>query len=212
MTEEFKIPWDGSNIGDITKHIKRFITHDYGVIVVMENNQRGFCNKYKNSIPLIADEIKGLFGLIKFGRNRCVISGKDFIISRTRNRECGFVKLPCCKKLIWDIRVSYLFRYIMGFTKNYDSSLAFIWDEQGFLSVTSYLDLNISYDCQSSWGSVITGTAIKKWFGDPIKIIETYDRLQLGFDFIFKVKNIINRIDKSMILWSYMIMKRIDEI
>lgn len=80
IPQEF--PWDGSDIGEIDEHVKKSKNKDKCIKVKFSCGIKVFLMPFKNLIPIIADEIKPLFGIVKIGRHICTFLNKKFIMSK----------------------------------------------------------------------------------------------------------------------------------
>ena len=162
--------WDGSDLGDISKYYINIIKPIIGTVGakltlrIRKSNITCYAWKYKDDIPLIIDELKPIFGLIKIGRHKCIIEGVKLLIARIvdieENITCG--ELKDCDV----IRQHLAFRYLLGVITRGE----FLWYRPTH-GLTSYKDCGITFVKESSSISI---SNINKWFdGERNNIIST---------------------------------------
>lgn len=199
--------WDGSNLGDITSHIEAY----NGIFIKLKNESEIMrIYKFEDCVPLIADELKLLFGIIKIGRHRAIINGTDVLLCRVDGIEYEFQYMPGMSTD--EIQRSYVFRWALGLVSKGESSLCLRKYKSGIVAITSFIDRKIDYDEDKVRGSKITQTAIKKWFESPTKIAAILNQFFKKED-LFKLRceidSVIRRIDPSLSWWTMAIINRI---
>ena len=203
-------PWDGSNLGDITDNVVSYISNDTGNFIILKDGTASRIHMFENSIPLIADELKILFGITKIGRHRAIYKNKDFLLSKIEGIECNFVYVEGVQ--IEDIQKTFIFRTCLGLTARGEYPLYIRQYKSGIISVTSFLDTNISYEEYKILGSKLSCNMITKWFGSPSKInllINKMFTINDLFPLRCKIEQIIKRIDNSYCWWTMAIIGRI---
>src|SRR5438132_13313962 len=108
------LPWDGSFIGEITQYVVFTHVHEDRVIIVFYNGVMCTIEKYINNIPLIVDELKIYFDLIKIGRHQCLFNNKKYIMSKFQKTDKNFVDRDDSDNIKMyhnDVCKCYLFRY-----------------------------------------------------------------------------------------------------
>jgi len=157
-----QLKWDGSDLGDITPYFVSLDDPDNEKIgsklVLKINNKEITCLSwiYKNSIPLLIDELKPIFGIPKIGRHKCTINNIVMLIGQQKYKnENVFVKdihlysLSQMEELI-------TLRYIFGVIYRGDN----FWFRP-FTGLMLYYDYIIDFDRKSS---LISKTTLKKHF------------------------------------------------
>jgi hypothetical protein len=204
--------WDGSHIGKLSNNnIIEYKNYDNLEIIFLNDSGEKYTaiiTKYTNSIALVIDELKPLFGIEKFGRHSCYINKSKKILTLIKNNYKPFTPdsiISLKSSLRNDIRQSYVFRYITGLTYNIDKSL---WYVNG--KITSYYENKIDFN-----KSDITKTCFNKWFlddwNDVVKILKKIVGKNIMF-FKFKIDEIILRVDKNYIQNSNEMIKRIEQL
>lgn len=193
--------WDGSYIGQIENIIKSYEIIDKYVKVNFENVS-AYAFKYENKIPLIADEIKPLFGLVKIGRHHALWGTKDVLLCKIEGVEMSVDTSSDIQ--IEEIQRSYVFRLVLGFSSYGDDILRVRKYRSGVKTVTSYIESEYTYEPKHKYCSKITKSVISKWFYDVTivdKLIKSmFKREELPI-LRNKIDEIIKRIDPSQILW-----------
>lgn len=219
-TKFIPFKWDGSNLGDVDAQIQSWEIRDEFTIVYFKSGESAYANRFDSSVPLIADELKPLFGLSKIGRHRCLISGRSALISQIVANERRFTPLIATDDMIPSIRRAYVFRWSLGLTQNFDKMLWVRSYKSGITLVTSFCEKKYDFAsaAASQTGSVkptrsrITETAVKKWFGDW-KIADDIMREIFGHrnmtEIRFEIDAIVRRVDKSYVSWVTGIISRI---
>lgn len=191
------------NKDDILNEEKNKITLIDNTVLNLEN-----WTSNKNNVQLIINEIKPLFGIKKLKRYKCTIGTKKYIATETCLKEdtlknCNYISETDLK----NIRYAYVFRYLVGITKNYDSSIYYIKKK-----FSSYVETAINYET-----SDISRICLKKWFSDDwrtiYRIIRTIKNSYTDLMTLkFKIDEIINSVDNSYIWLSTKIIERMEEI
>lgn len=219
--------WDGSNIGNIDHLIKQHEIIEDRIVLTFINGEKAFVNRYDNAIPLIADELKPIFGLTKIGRHQCTIAAegpigikRQAIISQIIGKEYPFsTSKEMSKENILNtpdvqcyLQKSYLYRWALGFTRNSDSALWVRTYNSGVTVITSYREIKVDYENEKVQGAKMSAKSVKSWFHGWEKVDELTQTLfsdknltQLRFD----IENVVRRIDSNYIWWGLRIISRI---
>lgn len=206
--------WDGSNVGKVDEWIVKSEVVNGNTMIHFTDGTIAIGNGYFNSIPLIADELKPLFGIVKIGRHRCIIGGKDAIISRVEGVEFPFTTSFATQDHLESIRRAYVFRWALGLVSNVDASLWVRQYKNGLSFVTSYKETKFDYASQSAQGSCISGTILRRWFNTWDVVDETMSNIfkDVNMAYLrFAIEDIVKRLDRQLITWTSSIIKRIQE-
>jgi hypothetical protein len=217
-----KFNWDGSFLGNVNDEIIQRSEENGLKIVKFKNGSVGYITCYKDNIPLIADELKPLFNLKKIGRHSCRIGGRKYIlhkISRSIRHEFPFSdNISLCKYInedtIEDVRRAMIFRYIIGFIKNIESSLWIRIRSNNEVYVTSHYENIINYD-----RCTLKDKIVKKIF-DNWDVVDTTlknmiikeDKMKDLIKLRWKISETINRVDNNYVYLTNAIIRRIDEL
>jgi hypothetical protein len=205
--------WDGSNIGEIKNYIINFTVHPGAVVLEFKNNIEAYITSTGNNtnICLIADELKPIFKLEKIGRHLCTWNENPAILHRKKGEECT-MKYNIGIVSRRDVQLTYLYRWCLGLTQNYESAILVRRYKSGICHVTSLVEKMYDYTKHSPHGSEIPKTAIKAWFD------ETHDFNAVG-RLLFKglsyneihseICSVIDRIDKKYKFWAQLICERV---
>ncbi len=207
--------WDGSDIGSIDEHIESFDIAYGNIYLRFKDGTRAMANRFDNSVALICDELKPLFGLPKIGRHRCTINARIAIISNVRaETEHPFATSMASTVNRHNLQCCYLFRWVMGLTQNSDSAL---WVQRwgsGAVTVTSYREINIAYHKRTPGGATITDVAMKRWFGEWDRVnalaVQLFGDRNLS-ELRFEIERTVRRIDPKQVAWISCIVQRIQE-
>lgn len=201
--------WDGTSIGQIQELIKSYEITDKNVIVDL-NICKAYVYKYENAIPLIADEIKPLFGLVKVGRHHGIWGNKDVLLCKIEGEESSLNDSVDID--IEEIQKSYIFRWCLGFSSYGDDILRVRKYRNNIKTVTSYIESEYNYKPKHKYCSKITKSVFTKWFynvNNLDSIIKTmFKREELPL-LSNQLDSIIKRIDKTHISWINNIIYRI---
>lgn len=201
--------WDGSYIGNINNLIISFeIIEKY--VKVKFTNCEAYVFTYVNSIPIIADEIKPLFGLIKIGIHYGKWGDKDIILYKIEGEEKMLDTLNGIQ--IEEVQRAYIFRWALGFSSYGDDILLTRKYKSGVKTVTSYMDLEYNYDPKHKFCSKITKSVINKWFYNSEAIDNMIKSMFKRSDLPTlrnDIDNIIRKIDPNHIAWSTSIICRL---
>ena len=157
----FLLEWNGTFLNNLDK---KYIVSDrkektLRIMEIKDDSDtvyRVIVTDFKNSVPLIADELKPLFKLRKLGRHSCMIKGKKKILTRIEENHQIFNEIFCRTCVEDDIKKSFFFRFVVGLTYNVDKSLSF---EGG--NVTSFYENDINFE-----KSNLSKTCLNKWFDE----------------------------------------------
>lgn len=243
--------WDGTFIGDIEHHIRAYASdkekrkthfafvHTPGVSEYAQDITMVIIARFKNLTPVIADELKPLFGLQKLGRHYGCIGNKKVLISRciygTDEPFSSFLLyrgIPPSPKPMKNINVDdikymvrrvYIYRWALGLTLNHDASL---WVRRPPVTavspvITSWRETGIVTE---PWkvSNRIPNTGLKRWFDNDWKqvnitltqMVNEGSRQQSTTPLInlrFEIEDIIRRIDQNYLGWSTFIISRLHE-
>lgn len=211
MTAPWK--WDGSHVGAIDDLISEHQMVGKYLVVFLKDRTCGFINRYDTSVPLIADELKPLFGLAKMGRHRCTVTGREAIITRYIEEEGPFSPgVLTSPATVLAIRRAYLFRWALGLLHNVDGSLWYRKYKSGVIDVTSCRDSKIGYEKTTS---IITQAVLKRWFNNDWSLVnETAHHVFGGRQikaFLSEIGTIIRRVDPNFGWWSNAIIGRLKQ-
>ena len=157
-----KFIWDGSFIGEINEYIISYEIIENYVRLNFKDNLSAYVFKYENSVPLIADEIKPLFGIIKIGRHSATWNGKKVLLSKIEGSESLLEGTNDIQ--FEDIQKSYIYRWCLGLTSFGDNILKVRTYKSGIKRVTSYVETEYNYDPKNKYCSKITKSVIIKWY------------------------------------------------
>lgn len=213
VTPLFK--WDGSNIGAVDQHIASYRIISGRVYLYFKDGTVALANRYDNSVALICDELKPLFGLPKIGRHRCTIDNRQAIISHIAcEAEHPFNTEMATPELITSLQRCYLFRWVLGLTQNSDAALWVRRYKSGVVIVTSYRENNVAYHKKSPAGAIIPDVSMKRWFThwDQVNALtsQLFGSRNLS-ELRFEIDAIIRRVDPKQVSWIACIMQRIQE-
>lgn len=230
------VPWDGSDLGRYSKTIiKSSGEKDLTTISLPGYAEiSGTLKKWKSSFPIIADELKPLFGLMKLGTHIITIEGKKYILAKyggPRDIVVSTLEMSHPLRSVEFIRTQvqeiFGFREILGINTSFDSHIL-LRDEAG-----NGVYYPISFcECSTSVGKekkCIPETAYKRWFDEKVvlssairricMIPEKYDeydcerKAEVITELLFKYSNaisdVIERIDAGYSLYTRYISERI---
>ena len=223
--ETLQFKWDGSHLGPLDLSIEKhyeFIQDDVIRRILVLNPAAGgglvHLNRFDGNIPLIADELKPLFGLPKIGRHRCTVANargvpREALISRIDGEEMPFkAELASDARLVACVQRCYLFRWALGLTRNSDSALWMRTYKSGVTCVTSYRETKVDYEKTKCQGAVIPDSVMKRWFGDWDKVDQTARQVfgeTTAAILKFNIEDIIRRYDTTYVWWAGAIVNRI---
>ncbi len=138
--------WDGSVIsfhGSLEKL-------EDGLYSFSSCDERCRVEKFKNSIPLIVDELKPIFGLPKIGRHRLdYLDFTSVLLSRELGLEKPVVSVDDKDKLsepeTYDVFKTRIFRWIVGLPTTFVSKDMIIRKYKGIVEVISNKDESIDF-------------------------------------------------------------------
>ena len=205
--------WDGSEVGEISTFVlsqTRTLKH---LILHLKDGSRTYITKNYGTIPLICDELKTIFKLDKIGRHTCNFYGKSCIIHRILGEEYSLSD-TVLNPPVDEIKRVIIFRWVMGLSQNYESSILIRKFKTGICHATSYIESKYNYMSSLGNGSGLNKQMLIRWFGstEQFKVFieelfgdATYSEL---YDHIRKI---ILRIDAKHGLWITSIMSRISQ-
>lgn len=194
--------FDGSDLGAIDNLIVDIKENN---IFVLEGNVKVRIEKLKSTLPLIVDELKPLFGVLKIGRHRGTFKGMEILINKVEGEE--FISPE--KINIDNIRYLYHFRYIINLKHNNNKSLITRKFKSGYFT-TSYLENKLS---KKEWDLNLSNKLIKQYYGDWINFSKITKELFSGIELNVlrsKITEIINKIDNNYIWLGLQIVKKIE--
>jgi hypothetical protein len=216
------LKWDGSDLGDIGSHITHIlnfknITYYYllaSFITSKPTYHMVSLKEYKDSVPLICDELKPLFNLSKIGRHKVTIASKEYIMDRFHNQESKmdpeYTKIY--PHITNSVKLCYTFRWIMGLTLSHDSSLIIRKYPNGLITAISSRENNLDYS-DLKRGSKLSQRCLKLWFNNDNEDIDKTVKLMINNrDLIFlrfDIDRIVRRVDKDMVWWTAFIIERL---
>lgn len=198
------LKWNGDLLN--LKQCINYKKENKNAIVYFCDGTKCYITRRINVISLIADEIKTLFGLEKIGRNGIYVKGNDYTLHKIKCKEGQFD--PNMSNLpLDDIKKVYIYRWALGLTKCYDSSLWVRCYNNSLIRITSFVETDYDYSkCN------ISALCINKWFGDwnhfdeyAAQILSKYTYSEMWN----KLYEIVKRIDINQIGWINMILERI---
>lgn len=229
QTQTEDIIWNGSIIGTYPSKYN-FISSEYdeygGKFWKFKwNTHSHLCRvkKIKDCTPVIADELKEIFGLYKLGTKRVIIGKNQWLIYRDRytsegqiiednlslSKFCRNYPKEISEELKFRIRVSFAFRVVMGITGPHTNYKIHIRNGKGkgYYPV-SYCDTQFISDKSLSLSKAVN----KKWFSidkkkshtladvvcEQLKINQRNNKTVL-YGLKSKIQDVINRIDKEFI-------------
>jgi hypothetical protein len=205
------LKWDGSDLGDITSYVEIHHIEESGVYIRLKNDKTIIrVYKFDNSIPLIADELKYLFGIIKIGRHKALYNNNDVLLCKIEGIEQQFEIKNDMYAI--DIQRSLIFRWALGLTAKGEYPLFMRTYKSGLISITSFLDKTITYDESKLIGSKLSTSMIDKWFYDPYdvnKLINIQFKKEDLLKIRWEIESIIKRIDNNYCWWTMAIIGRI---
>lgn len=203
------IQWNGGEIGDITHLVINRTPMDHKLLLTFADGTKAHITKYIGTLPLIADELKAIFGLDKIGRCGCYYLGERAIIHRHHSDEylLETVDFPIS---LDEVKRVFVYRWFLGMTLNFQRCIIVKRYRSGIARVTSYNDTNYDFTNHTSRGSEIPGTIVKRWFEADYDLVARKMLEGLTFQQIrTMITAVINRIDPQHNYWIISIMSRI---
>ena len=224
--EGLKLKWNGEHLGEIDSYVVAYRKNDYDdCIFLWELRSQKLqltevrIMKYKDDIPLIADDLKKLFQLPQVGKHRGLFKGQECIITRFLG-DVSYERYFYEKKkdeintgLLQEIRRLYVFRYLVCLNCNYENRIE-IRTGMGAHFPISCRENTYSLDPVDS-ASRIPKNVIKEWFenNDEMVIAVAKDMLSVASDitmFKFQISDTIRKYEKGKyISWVNSIYDRI---
>lgn len=221
--EGIQLTWDGSNLGNIDSFIYMYRKcKDERLVIWTQNSSKKNkllevkIVKYKDEIPLIADELKVIFSIPQVGKHRINYKNEEYIMIRADSDvpledyiiEVGKSNLtPMFKK---EVQRLFAFRWLICMTCNYESKIMVRIDVLSY--PISHFENKFTLDFLSS-SSRVPKTVIRDWFeGKEELLLRTIYELIDGRDTNIlrsKVCDIIRKYGSKHIGWSNSIYDRI---
>lgn len=223
------LEWNGTDIGEICydakiKKITLIKYDDDGELIRVYIKPVDPVEKYKS---VIADELKPMFGLMKIGTHICNIKGQMYILYRNYPDGKLLNKYPkgdIDELLRYNIQKCFIFKIIMGFCMNLESTVLIVPCED-LLLATTVKDYKINYsNVNNHFGSTLPRTILDKWFDgnwkNVYRMVKTMfhsprtnsEGEKVNFDsnkYSDKFEKIIREIDKNETFWAVEITDRI---
>lgn len=223
--EGLKLKWNGEHLGEIDRYTVAYRKNDYDdCIFVWELKSKKLIltevriMKYKDDIPIIADDLKALFQLPQVGKHRGTFKGQECIITRFLD-DISYERYFYENKretitsgLVQEIRRLYVFRYLICLNCNYENRIE-IRTGLGTHFPISCRENTYSLDPIDS-ASRIPKNVIKEWFdNDDEMVVAVAKEFLEGKDitmFKFKIGDTIRKYDHGKyISWVNSIYDRI---
>lgn len=213
--------WDGTHLGVIDKFIHKIDDTRLSIWTRNIKNQNKLVEiritKYKDDIPLIADELKSLFNIIKVGMHRCIINNEEYIISKSQTDITlneffeHYGRSYITQNFINEMRRIFAFRWIICLTCNYESKIG-VRIQDDFIIPISLHENNFSLYVEEN-RSRIPRTILKDWFDNDEenlnnKIRELIDNRNVN-ELKFKIQDIIKKYSGKYIFWTNSIFERL---
>ncbi len=218
MSGQVPFKWDGSDVGAIDVYITTWEYVDPFTVLFFVDGSRAVAHAYKDAVPLIADELKPLFGLTKLGRHRCTIGARPALITRLIAAENSLPKEGkgvVTPDLIPSVRRAYVFRWALGLLRNSDTALWFRTYTSGVSSITSFREDKFDYTRTSSQGATLTQTVVKRWFDNDWDNVNASMRAQFTHEQLVQLRltiaDVIKRLDPKLVTWTQHILRRIQD-
>ena len=180
---------------------------------LLSDGTKCYITKYFNSVPLITDELKTLFGIDKVGRSRCLYGGVKAILHKHYSEEYQFDSL-IFNDLDDEVRRCFIFRWFLGLTMSSERDLMVRRYKSGITRVTSNNDRKHNFlSTKQYYGSDLSSKVLDRWFTtqDLIllskKMLTNYDSITIRQ----KIYQVINRIDPEEIVWGHCIYGRVTQ-
>lgn len=193
--------WDGSNIGPIK--VEYVNLTPFGHAVTLSDYTTAYIHKYEDLIPLIADEIKPIFGLNKIGRHMCSVDDVPMILSQRHGDTftCDD-ETDLGERDIDDIRRCCVFRWCLGFTLNGERDLWQLPDR-----ITSYCERKYTHDITAPPTKII-----RRWFRNHSRFEQFIAHIFNGTPISqvrSRIEAIIMQFDPDQIEWINSIHRRL---
>lgn len=221
--EGISLSWNGSHVGEIDKYVSvyRKGREERLLIWIMNVYKKNKLLevkivKYKDEIPLIADDLKSVFDIPQVGKQRILFRNEEYIMLRSdtdvplENYITEIGKTTLSPVFVKEMQRLFAFRWLTCLTCNYESK---IMVRIGVLPYPiSYFENKFTLDSMSS-SSRVPKTVIRDWFdGREELLLQTIVELIDGRDTNIlrsKVCDIIRKYGSKHIGWSNAIYDRI---
>ena len=227
------LKWDGSDIGNITEYVLSHKKIEYGnfidiwtrVIKVKKSGEQTEINKllpvkilkFKNEIPLIADEFKSIFKLPQTGLHKATFSGTECIIQKAVDDiplDKYIEKTPKTRirpLFHSEIRKIFVFRWLMCLNCNYENRLDVRLDgETAFPISCKETTFSLNGDKNACR---IPKTVLKEWFDNKEENFQDTVRELLGErdpNYLkIEILKIINKYSNKYIGWANSIYNKV---
>lgn len=224
------LKWDGSEITDILEETIKLQMFIDGIIywrIEWKDGSYVYCEvkNYNNTLPVIIDEIKPIFGITKNGTHWIKIGNKiKMLINVEINKNNEIQKeyllnqidfpFDNNKLFVKQVQEIFTFRELLGIPKTFESSIK-IRTRNKYTYPISY---NEPYMKPEKYNPILSPRIIEKWFND-INVNDVVKRMlhincveNIPIQ-IFTIRNgindVINRIDKDSITYTDFIIERI---
>jgi len=228
--------WDGSDLGEIAPCIAKLDyegTDVIGIVIKSLKTIRFRIYKYEDDIPLIADELKPIFGIAKTGRHKASIYNTKVILCKSLTSEdctkykSGEVNLTEVKEtlgkeffkdnLINEIRKSFVFRWILGLKANSEKTVVLTFRPTGLITSGIYreTDISLATEEKNREQTRILKYVMKDWFDNTYENVrktleEMIDERSTG-ELRDKIDKVLERFDPKYIWWAGTIARRIQD-
>ena len=217
------LQWDGTDVGNIDSCVMSITKTEYeedeyilGLWSLNSKNQRVITRakllKYRDEVPLIADECKPLFGIKKVGKHKATLCGYEVILVRYQG-DISLKKYLQDRNLkpektgvyfIEEMRKIFAFRWIMCLNNNFENTIE-VRTEGTTCHPISCKENTFSYHATEN-ATRIPKTIIKNWFEDNDDLSEKYiiDMLKdKDISMIrIQIQKIIMKFNKQLIGWN----------
>jgi len=185
--------WDGSDITEFINSEETFIReaeykkNTYWVIINGEETEICLARTSTSTLPCLIDEMKPIFGLEKVGSHWFKFKGKNMLINKLEIvdgcilEELTLKDIKYSKKLELEVQKIYIFRELLGMSKNFDSSVI-LRNKKYFMKPISFYEPNMM---PSKNSIVLANTILEKWFSNT-----TVDEVVLKMFKVDKIENL----------------------
>jgi hypothetical protein len=198
--------WDSSDIGDIDLRAMDYQKKDtYNIVYIWSGNNLIECriNKFKDYVPLIADDLKKLFIIPRIGKHKAIFKKSPCILTRYSNlkpleefleENKGKTLPPSFRQ---EIKRLFAFRYLICLNCNFTNKIEVKVTKTDCYPVSS-IETTFSLNPDSE-ASRIPKNILKEWFeGSEEKLYETCKELIDNRDLTFlrfRIEEIVRKYD-----------------
>lgn len=202
----FVLKWDGSDITTYVKNCQitsgKYGRYRYLKLVHTKTQQTVYCIKRRitNTLSLIIDELKPIFGLSKMGTHRAYYKGDLVLLIRVESISVDFVGLESIQEFIryertlkesleqqpdiisaWlfrrQVQEIFAFRELLGISRSYESTIR-IRTGTNFNYPISFYELSLTPYPSDSTKQFISDKMLNKWFYDyDVSLDDTIKRM-----------------------------------